>query len=137
VREYERDGWTATITPVQLGRQGTWHRLIVAALPTAGAAERALSRLWQDGLLERPNGTILRTPHAIRLGSYTDSAAASAAAEGLRARSIPAYIVMASDGTATLLVGAFETPEQARLADSILTAADLEGTLVARAGIAR
>jgi cell division septation protein DedD len=135
LRGYEEAGWTATITPVQLGRQGTWHRLIVAAFPTAGAAERALTQLWRDGLVERPNGTILRTPHALLLGTRADSAAAAAEAQGLRDRGIPAYIVRAFDGTARLLVGAFETPEQARLADSILTAADLEGTLVARAGM--
>ncbi len=102
-----------------------------------GAAERALARLWSQGLVERPNGTILRTPHAIRLGSYPDIPTAQAARRGLRDRGAAAYIVEASDGSVRLFVGAFETPEQARLADSILAAADLQGTVVSRTGIAR
>lgn len=133
-REYQEAGWTATVSPVRLGRQGTWYRLIVAAVATPDAAERALASLWSRGLVERPNGTILRTPHAIRLGSYSDTIAAR---EGVRERGAAAYIVEASDGTVRLLVGAFETPEQARLADSILAAADLQGTVVPRTGIAR
>ena len=63
--------------------------------------------------------------------------AAAQAKQGLRARGVPAYIVEASDGSVRLFVGAFETPQQARLADSILTAANIEGTLVPRAGKAR
>ncbi len=136
-REYQQAGWAATVSPVRLGRQGTWYRLMVAAVSAPSAAERALARLWNQGLLERPNGTILRTPHAIRLGSYSDTGAARTAREGLRDGGAAAYIVEASDGTVGLFVGAFETPEQARLADSILAAADLQGTVVPRTGIAR
>jgi cell division septation protein DedD len=136
-REYGDAGWTVTVSPVRLGGQGTWYRLIVAAVSAPDAAERALARLWSQGLVERPNGTILRTPHAIRLGSYPDTAAAQAARRGLRDRGAAAYIVEASDGSVRLFVGAFETPEQARLADSILAAADLQGTVVPRTGIAR
>jgi hypothetical protein len=135
-RAFEDAGWAVTVTAVRLGQQGTWHRLIVGALPDAGAAQGALADLWRARLLDRPNGTILRTPHAYLLDALTDSAALIRR-EGLRAQGIPAYIVGAPDGTARLLVGAFETPQQARLADSILTAAGLEGTLVSRAGIAR
>jgi cell division septation protein DedD len=133
-REYQDAGWTATVSPVRLGRQGTWYRLIVAAVSTPDAAERALASLWSRGLVERPNGTILRTPHAINLDSYPDTFAAR---QGLRERGAAAYIVEASDGTARLFVGAFETPEQARLADSILAAVDLQGTIVPRTGTTR
>jgi hypothetical protein len=136
-REYRDAGWTVTVSPVRLGGQGTWYRLIVAAVSAPAAAERALARLWNRGLVERPNGTILRTPHAIRLGRYPDITAAEAARRGLRDRGAAAYIVEASDGSVRLFVGAFETPEQARLADSILAAADLQGTVVPRTGIAR
>ncbi|UCF39881.1 MAG: SPOR domain-containing protein [Gemmatimonadota bacterium] len=133
-REYRTAGWTATVSPVRLGRQGTWYRLVVAAVSTPDAAERVLARLWSEGLVERPNGTILRTPHTIGLDRYPDL---TAAREGLRERGAAAYIVEAPDGTARLFVGAFETPEQARLADSILAAAGLQGTVVPRTGIAR
>jgi cell division protein FtsN len=45
--------------------------------------------------------------------------------------------VRALDGTYRVLVGAFETAEQAERADSILDTTDLHGTIVRRAGIAR
>ena len=136
-RDFERAGWTVTVTPVRLGGQGTWHRLLVGALPDPAEAGRALTRLWRSGLVEQPNGTILRTPHTIQVPGAGGSAAAAQTREGLRARGVPAYIVEAPDGSVRLFVGAFETPQQARLADSILTAADIEGTLVPRAGKAR
>ena len=136
-RDFERAGWTVTVTSVRLGGQGTWHRLLVGALPDPAEAGRALTRLWRSGLVDQPNGTILRTPHTIMVPGARDSAAAAQAKQGLRARGVPAYIVEASDGSVRLFVGAFETPQQARLADSILTAANIEGTLVPRAGKAR
>jgi hypothetical protein len=136
-RDFERAGWTVTVTPVRLGGSGTWHRLVVGALPDPAEAGRALTRLWRSGLVDQPNGTILRTPHTIRVPGGPDSAAAAQTLEGLRARGLPAYIVEAPDGSPRLYVGAFETPQQARLADSILAAANVEGTLVLRAGKAR
>jgi len=136
-RDFERAGWTVTVTPVRLGARGTWHRLVVGALPDPAEAGRALTRLWRSGLVDQPNGTILRTPHTIQVASAGHLAAAAQTREGLRARGVPAYIVEAPDGSVRLFVGAFETPQQARLADSILRAADIEGTLVPRAGKAR
>ncbi len=134
--EYRRAGWTATVTPVQLGRQGLWYRLMVGAVGQPARAQAALEQLWEAGLLERPNGTILRTPHTVSLGVYPDRAAAEAARAGLRAWGAAAYIVGSSDGTFRLCAGAFETPEQARRADPILQATERAGTIVRRVGTA-
>ncbi len=135
--EYEAAGWLATVTPVRLGQLETWYRLLIGAASTSAGADSALTALWERGLVEHPNGTILRTPHALRVGTYPDRVTARDALAGLRARGVAAYIAGGADGRARLLVGAFEAPEQARLADSILGAAGLTPTLVARAGITR
>ncbi|MCK5713304.1 MAG: SPOR domain-containing protein, partial [Hyphomicrobiaceae bacterium] len=76
-RDFERAGWTVTVTSVRLGGQGTWHRLLVGALPDPAEAGRALTRLWRSGLVDQPNGTILRTPHTIQVPGAEDSAAAA------------------------------------------------------------
>lgn len=135
-RAYAAGGFTPIVTPVRLGRQGVWYRLLVGTLPTPAAAQRELTAAWRRGLLERPNGTILRTPHTLRLNRYRDVARASAAAGALREDGLAGYIVAAPRG-AQLLFGAFESPEQATLADSILTALGRPGTLVNRVGIAQ
>lgn len=134
---YDDAAGTVTVAPVRLGQLDTWHRLLVGAFATPAAAESALAALWEAGSVERPNGTILRTPHALAVGSYPDTGAARAVATGLRARGVAAYIAWGANGTARLLVGAFETSEQARLADSMLGAAGLTATLVPRAGTTR
>lgn len=135
--DFEAGAWTATVAPVRLGRADVWYRLLVGALSTAAAAESVLTALWESGLVDRPSGTILRTPHALTVGTYGDTAAARRTRLGLRDRGVAAYIAEGADGSAQLLVGAFETPAQARPADSILEAAGLSAVLVPRAGITR
>lgn len=125
----------ATVSPVRLGRQGIWHRVLVGAVPTPLAADSLLRRLWQRGRLERPNGTILRTPHAYEIARMSSPDAARDHAAGLRDGGVAAYIVAAPDGGARVLAGAFEGPEQAAVADSLLRHAGLKANLTRRTGI--
>jgi hypothetical protein len=113
-----------------------WYRVLAGALPTARAADSLLQALWRSQRVDRPQGTILRTPEAYRLGRRLPPADAEADARGLRGRGIPAYIVGAPDGTARVYVGAFDLPEQAHAVDSLLSAAGVTGTLVQRMGTA-
>ena len=125
----------AAITPIRIGRS-IWYRVILGALPTAADAEAALDVLWRDGLVESGEGAILRTPQAFDLG-IRESDAAWEETQRLRERGIPAYSVEASLGTARIFVGAFETPDQAAVVESLLTAAGLTATLTTRTGSAR
>jgi cell division septation protein DedD len=127
----------ATVSPVRLGRQGLWFRVIVGAFPTAGDADSLLRAWWERGTVERPNGTILRTPHAIVVGREPSPDAARETARGLRRRGVAAYIVPAPDGSAVVLVGAFEAQDQARVADSLLRLTGLHTTLAYRMGTRR
>lgn len=132
-RAYETRGWPTTLTPVRLGLQGVWYRVMVGAFGSPVAADTALRRFYRLELLDRPNGTILRTPHMISLDLHSDSASGAAEVARLRAAEIPAYIVRSSDGY-RVVVGAFETPEQASLMDSIISSGGIRGTLSSRVG---
>jgi len=131
------DADAVTVSPVRLGHQGLWFRVIIGAFPTPGDADSLLRALWRRGAVERPNGTILRTPHAFLVGREAAPEAAREIAEGLRRRGVAAYIVPAPGGSAQVLVGAFEAPDQARAADSLLRLTGLTATLAYRMGTRR
>jgi cell division septation protein DedD len=124
-----------TVSPVHLGAQGMWYRVMVGVLPTPAGADSLLRWLWNQRLVEQPNGTILRTPHANALAESASPAEAERLVQGLRRRGIAAYIVPAPGGLTRVLAGAFEEPDQARAADSLLQLAGLKSTLVLRTGI--
>jgi cell division septation protein DedD len=123
----------AAVTPVRIGA-GTWYRVILGAMRTAAEAEAALAALWQDGLVASGEGAILRTPQAFDLGIWESADAAREETRRLRERGIPAYSVGVARGRARILVGAFETPDQSAVAESLLTAAGLTATLMTRTG---
>jgi hypothetical protein len=123
----------AAVTPVRL-RGGTWYRVILGAMQTAAAAEEALAVLWRDGLVASGEGAILRTPQAFDLGIRESADAAWDETQRLRERGIPAYSIGASQGRARIFVGAFETPDQTAVVESLLTAAGLTATLMTRTG---
>jgi hypothetical protein len=129
----EAAGHVVAIAPVRIGsRQVLWYRVLVGALETPSEAATTRAALWRAGLLQRGQGTVLRVPHAWALD--TDGTGdSSERLAGLRQRGIPAYIVSGADGSA-LLLGAFETPEQAAAAESLLAAAGRPHTLVDRRG---
>ena len=131
----ENRSLVAAVTPIRIGGS-IWYRVILGALPTAAEAEATLIGLWQDGLVASGEGAILRTPQAFDLG-VRESDAAWEETQMLRDRGIPAYSVEASLGTARIFVGAFETPDQAAVVESLLTAAGLTATLITRTGSAR
>ena len=134
---YDALNLTPTVSPVRLGGRGLWYRLIVGAYTDPLAAETALHTIWDKRLLTRASGTILRTPQALDVGGHPTVAAARARLPALRERGVAGYIVEAPDGEFRILVGAFESPEQAGTADSILAAAGLSSLLVTRTGIVR
>jgi cell division septation protein DedD len=134
LNEFEEHGVTGTVTPVALGRQGWWHRVLVGLAPSAVAADSLLRDLWRRDRVRRPVGTILRTPWALEIGLLPGIEAAADSAGALRRGGVAAYIVAARGGAARLLVGAFEDRDQARAADSLLRAAGVTGALAPRAG---
>jgi len=115
------------VTPVALsGRRGgatVWYRVLGGAYPTRDSALAARARLWKHGLVARGQGDVLRAPYALLLGGAVHR-------DSLRAKGIPA---IAWD-SGRLIVGAFESPEQAALTEARLKRAGIPATLVTRMG---
>ena len=129
----EREPLAAAVTPIRVGGR-IWYRVILGALATAQSADTVLKAFWRDGLVEVGQGTILRTPQAFDLGSRHSVDLAREETQRLRDGGIPAYSVVTA-GAARILVGAFETPDQSGVAESLLNAAGLPATLIPRTGI--
>jgi len=120
-------GITPFVTPVTLGprRGGTvWYRVLAGGYRTRDSAVAVRAALWSRRLAPRGQGDVLRAP-------YSYAVTGTAAADDLRARGIPA---LARDGDGRLLVGAFETPEQAGVLEARLKRAGVRATLVTRMG---
>jgi len=129
-------GLTPFVTPVALqGRRSAtvWYRVLAGAYPTRDSALAARARAWQRGLAAHGQGDALRAPYTLVLGG-------TATPDSLRARGVPA-VWWRTGGTAgtggtpgRLLVGAFESPEQATLTQARLKRAGIQATLVTRVG---
>lgn len=134
-----RAGIPATITAVPRDTARVWYRVLVGAVSDAGAADSLRQRLRNAGLVGRTRGVLANTPYAFLLATHQDEHSARDAITGLRESGIPAYIVSMPNGSARVLVGAFESPNQAELVDSVLPRGgrDLSRILVSRVGIAR
>ena len=112
------------VTPIASGRRGTvWYRVLVGAYPTRAAAATARDRLWAQGLAARGEGDLLRAPWSLALDG-------AASRDSLRRLGLPAV----SWSAARVLVGAFETPDQAGPAQAQLERAGIKAALVTRTG---
>ena len=101
-----------------------WYRVLAGGYRTRDSAVTVRAALWSRRLAQRGQGDVLRAP-------YSYAVSGTAAADDLRARGIPA---LARDGDGRLLVGAFETPEQAGVLEARLKRAGVRATLVTRMG---
>ncbi len=139
VAQFFSAGVAATITAVPRDSSRLWYRVFVGATTDYGAASDLRQSLRVDGLIGSTRGVLLETPLALLLETHPDTLSGREAARGLRESGIPAYIVSMPDGTAQVLLGAFESPDQADLIISVLPEAgrNLSRTLVSRVGIAR
>jgi len=112
------------VTPIASGRRGTvWYRVLVGAYPTRAAAAAARDRMWAQGLAARGEGDLLRAPWSLALDG-------AASRDSLRRLGLPAVAWSA----ARVLVGAFETPDQAGPALAQLERAGIKAALVTRTG---
>jgi HlyD family secretion protein len=129
--------WPSTVSAVRRGEGRILYRVMVGALPNADIAADLRQQLRTEGLLQGTEGIVVRTPHALQLGQRPDPTSAAQAVRSLRASGIPAYMLDQPDGSALLLTGAFETPDQAQLTDSVLPVSGAARTVVTRYGVAR
>jgi hypothetical protein len=102
----------ATFSPVII--QGVrWFKMVSGAFATAAGADSLLTRLRQQNVLR--DGSVVRLPFAFRIDSGVPAKAVSELISTYGQHGQPVYALRQADGTAWLLVGAYESPEQALL----------------------
>jgi len=122
----DETGIAALVTPVRQNRAGTiWYRVLAGSYATRDQAAAARDALWRRGTMARGIGDLLRAPYS--LAPETDTSLAA-----LRHRGLPAI-----RWRNRVLIGAFETPEQAAFTEAKLTRARVRATLLPRVGTAQ
>jgi hypothetical protein len=116
-----REGIVAFVTPVEATR-AVWYRVLAGAFVSRDSAIAARGRWWDDKLARRGEGELLRAPYSLALPSTAD-------ADSLRHKRVPAVRLVPGG---RLLLGAFENPEQAALAQAELHRAGIVTSLIAR-----
>ncbi len=118
-------GIVALVTPVQQSGSSTvWYRVLAGSYATREGAAAGREELWRRGATPRGIGDLLRAPYS--LVPATDTSLASLRRQGLLAARWANHIV----------IGAFETPEQAAFTAAQLTRAGVRATLLPRVGTA-
>jgi hypothetical protein len=119
----------ALVTPVPQSATGTvWYRVLAGSYKTRAGAAAARDALWRRGAAPRGIGDLLRAP-------YSFAPATDEPVEALRRRGLPAVRwPRAESGEGRVLVGAFETPEQAAFTKAALARAGVRATLLPRVG---
>lgn len=110
------------VTLIPLGRGTVWYRVLVGSYPTHDSAAAARVALWRRRTVPPGQGELLRAPYSLALAGTMDL-------DSLRRRGIPA---LPGRRNVPLLVGAFESPEQASLTQAQLARVGIEATLITR-----
>jgi hypothetical protein len=92
-----------------------WFKVTTGAFASVASADSLLARLRQRNLLKPGTGNVVRLPFAYRIDSGVPVKAVPAMVAAYGDRGQPVYALQQADGTAWLLVGAYESPEQALL----------------------
>jgi len=119
----------ALVTPVPRSAAGTvWYRVLAGSYKTRDGAAAARAALWRRGAAPRGIGDLLRAP-------YSFAPATNESLQALRRRGLPAVLWRrAGDEGGRILIGAFETPEQAAFTKAALARAGVRATLLPRVG---
>lgn len=124
-----------TVTMVRIrGERGRFFQMQAGAFGKARQADSLLAALRTSGKLKPDAGRVVATPYALVLESKVSRRAAQNVADGYGQRQIAAYPLLQTDGSATIFVGAFESPEQALPLMNELKAKGIGSTLYFRTG---
>lgn len=124
-----------TVTMVRVrGERGRFFQMQAGAFEKARQADSLLGALRSTGKLSAEAGRVVATPYALMLESKVSRRAAQNVADGYGQRQIAAYPLLQTDGSATIFVGAFESPDQAIALMNELKAKGVGSTLYYRTG---
>ena len=120
-------GIPALVTPVPQSngpKSPVWYRVLAGSYATRAAAATARGKMWHRGIAAEGIGDLLLAPYSYHVPAGTSL-------ESLRRRGLPA--VRWTNGT--ILLGAFEAPDQAAYTQTALTRARVRANLLPRMGI--
>ena len=122
-------------TYAQVLVQGSpWFKVIAGAYVDRADADSLLAGLRRRGVLDAVSGMVVRVPFAFLISDSVTVAAVPGMVTAYGDRGQPVYALRQSDGTAWLLVGAFETAEESSLYAESLRASGITPVLVYRKG---
>jgi SPOR domain len=124
---------TETFSPAKL-QGGTWYKMISGAYGGRAEADSLLRALRQRKFLERSSGTVVRLPFAFLIDSGLPPSAVPGMVSMWGFRGQPAYALKQENGSAWLLVGAYESVSQSAMAVASLRASGIKPLLVYRKG---
>lgn len=124
-----------TVTMVRIrGERGRFFQMQAGAFAKATQADSLLAALRANGSLAADAGNVKATPYALQIEVGVSRRAGQNVADGYGQNQIAAYPLLQADNTATIFVGAFETPEQAAPLMDELKVKGVKTTLVYRTG---
>jgi len=123
----------ATFAPVMI-QNAQWFKVIAGAFTARVDADTLLASLRRRKLLDAASGTVVRLPLAFLIDSAVPATAVAGMVATYADRGQPVYALRQPNGTAWLLVGAFESLEQSALYAESLRASGITPVLVYRKG---
>lgn len=124
----------ATFSPVLDSQGSRWFKVIGGAYVDRAGADSLLTDLRKRKVVDAGNGTVVRLPFAFLIDSAVPAAAVPGMVANYADRGQPVYALRQADGTAWLLVGAFESVDQSELYAESLRASGITPVLVYRKG---
>ena len=122
-----------TFSPI-LSQGSRWFKVIAGAYSDRAGADSLLVDLRRRHLLDARSGTVVRVPFAFLIDSGVPATAVPGMVATYANHGDPVYALRQSNGTAWLLAGAFESPEQAALYAESLRSSGKTPTFVYRKG---
>jgi hypothetical protein len=129
----------ATISLVPIGdTEAIWYKVHAGAFRDSAQAARLLASLRRRQIVPDSEGTVVRTPFALRVDSVPNEGGVMsktrAKVADFASRGIAVYALTQPDGSTRLYAGAFESPNQASLAATALRVAGVTPVLEYRTG---
>jgi hypothetical protein len=123
----------ATFAPITIGG-ARWYQVIAGAFPARSGADSLLAMLRRRHVVDDSGGAVVRLPFAFLIDSGVPAAAVTGMVASYADRGQPVYALRQANGTAWLLAGAFESPDQSTVYAESLHASGTAPVLVYRKG---
>ncbi len=124
----------ATFAPVLDSQGSRWYKVIGGAYADRAGADSLLAELRRRKVVDATSGSVVRLPFAFLIDSAVSAAAVPNMVAQYADRGQPVYALRQGNGTAWLLIGAFESIDQSGLYAESLRASGITPVLVYRKG---